>query len=146
MIFSAFDFIDLNQAERDASVNTEAIKRVVAEMIRERRAELEDPACTTKDHCDFLTQLLQDDYMKNDDKMLLDECLTFVGAATQSQTLLLTNLIYYIAKNQEVREKLMAEIKVKLMTLVPPGASLRDDATWHTILTQESLDSCPYLI
>ena len=146
MMFSAFDFADLNQAERESSVNTEAFKSVVADMIRERRAELEDPACTTKGHVDFLSQLLQDDYFKTDDQKILDECMTFIGAATQSQTFLITNTLYYLAKNQEVREKLMAELKVKLMPLVPPGASLQDETTWHTILTQESLDSCPYLL
>jgi len=61
--------------------------------------------------------------------------MTFIGAATQSQTFLITNTLYYLAKNQEVREKLMAELKVKLMPLVPPGASLQDETTWHTILT-----------
>jgi cytochrome P450 len=104
-------------------------------MIRERRAEFEDPACTTKNQVDFLSQLLQDDYFGNDDQKIKDECMTFIGAATQSQTFLITNTLYYLAKNQEVREKLMAELKVKLMPLVPPGASLQDETTWHTILT-----------
>lgn len=55
MIFSAFDFADLNQIERENSVNIEAFKAVVTDMIRERRAEIEDPACTTKNQVDFLT-------------------------------------------------------------------------------------------
>jgi len=55
MMFSAFDFTDLNQMERENSVNMEAFKTVVNDMIRERRAEIEDPACTTKNQVDFLT-------------------------------------------------------------------------------------------
>jgi hypothetical protein len=31
---------------------------------------------------DFLTILLQDDFFKNDEKMMIDECVTFLLAAT----------------------------------------------------------------
>jgi len=56
MMFGAFDYIDLNQKERENSTNMEAFKAVVADMIRERRAELDDPACATKTtHVDFLS-------------------------------------------------------------------------------------------
>jgi cytochrome P450 len=65
----------------------------------------------------------------------MDECLTFIGAATQSQSFLIANTLYYLAKNLDIREKLMEELKAKLMPLVPPGKSLKDNETWHTILT-----------
>ena len=54
----------------------------------------------------------------------MDECCTFIGAATQSQSFLIANTIYYLSKNFDVREKLMEELKAKLMPLVPPGKSL----------------------
>jgi len=78
--------------------------------------------------------------------MIQDECMTFIGAATLSQTFLLTNILYYLAKNPDVRDKLLAEFKNKLMPLVPPGAKLQDETTWHAVLTQENLDTCPYLL
>lgn len=55
MMFSAFDFTDLNKMERECTVNVENFKNVVTDMILERRAEIEDPACTTKNQVDFLT-------------------------------------------------------------------------------------------
>ena len=61
--------------------------------------------------------------------------MTFIGAATQSQAFLVSNTLYYLAKNQDVRTKLIDELKNKLMPLVPAGASLKDNETWHTILT-----------
>jgi cytochrome P450 len=65
----------------------------------------------------------------------MDECLTFIGAATQSQSFLIANTLYYLAKNLDVREKLLAELKAKLLSQVPAGASLKDNETWHSILT-----------
>ncbi len=65
----------------------------------------------------------------------MDECLTFIGAATQSQSFLIANTLYYLAKNLDVREKLLAELKAKLLSQVPQGASLKDNETWHSILT-----------
>jgi len=48
LMFSVFDFADLNHAERESTVNLNSFKASVRQMIQERREELEDPNCTTK--------------------------------------------------------------------------------------------------
>ena len=57
-----------------------------------------------------------------------------------SQTLLITNVLYYLAKNPDVRSKLLVELRTKLMSLVPKGSLLEQDETWYDLLTQENLD------
>jgi len=52
---------------------------------------------------DFMTQLLSDDHFKDNDQIILDELLTFIGAATQTTTFLITNFLYYMTKNPEIR-------------------------------------------
>ena len=56
-------------------------------MVAERRLELADPNYQKKD--DFLTILLTDELFINNDTMIVDECITFLGAATQTTTLLI---------------------------------------------------------
>ena len=63
------------------------------------------------DKGDFLTQLLSDDLFKGQDQYIIDECLTFMAAASQTTTLLISNALYYLTKNKEVCERLREEIK-----------------------------------
>jgi cytochrome P450 len=48
------------------------------------------------DKGDLLSILLSDDLFKDDDKMIIDECLTFFFAATQTSSMTLQNMIYYL--------------------------------------------------
>lgn len=48
LLFSVFDYADINAAERESTLNANNFKECVRQMIRERKAELADPNCTTK--------------------------------------------------------------------------------------------------
>ena len=77
----------------------------------------------------------------------MDECLNFIGAATQSTTFLTTNLIYYLIKNPEVKTKLQEEIKTKILTKIPEGSDFAQDSVWQDLFCKtEIFDSCPYLL
>ena len=60
---------------------------------------------------DFLTLLLTDELFMNDEAMVTDECITFLGAATQTTTLMITNAMYYFITNRDILEKARSEIK-----------------------------------
>jgi cytochrome P450 len=99
---------------------------------------------------DFLTLLLSDELYKDNDKMMLDECPTFIGAATQTTTFLITNCCYYLTKNPEVRAKLLSELKEKIFSKIPATTSqsspLSDPRVWQDLLIdQRLLDDCHYL-
>jgi cytochrome P450 len=51
-----------------------------SEVVSRRREAMKDS--NYKDKGDLLSILLNDDLFKNDDKMIIDECLTFFFAAT----------------------------------------------------------------
>lgn len=54
---------------------------------------------------------MTDELFMNNESMMIDECITFVGAATQTTTLLITNAMYYFITNKDKLEKARAEIK-----------------------------------
>lgn len=77
-------------------------------VIQKRREELKDPNNDIKE--DFLTILLTNEFFKENDELIRDECMTFVLASTQTTTLLISNALYYLTVNTEVRQKLRDEV------------------------------------
>ncbi len=63
-------------------------------MIVNRREEMKSPSFKSKG--DFLSLLLTDDLFKDKDDYMVDECLTFMLAATMTTTMLISNAIYYL--------------------------------------------------
>ena len=49
-----------------------------------------------EDKGDLLSILLSDDLFKNDDKMIVDECLTFFFAATQTSSMSTGNMLIHL--------------------------------------------------
>ena len=91
---------------------------------------MRDPNFKDVQRSDFLTQLLGDELFKKEEGLIMDECMTFIGAATQTTTFLITNILYYLTKNPKMREKALNEIKSKLLVKLPAGASLCDVTAW----------------
>jgi cytochrome P450 len=50
---------------------------------------------------DFMTMLLQDDLFKGQNDYIVDECLTFMGAASQTTALLMANALFYLTQNKD---------------------------------------------
>jgi cytochrome P450 len=146
-VFDIFDYCDLNSDEREITRNIDVFRANVKRLLAERRLEMAQPGFNPKDQYDFLTQLLGDDLFKGDEGLIINECMTFIGAATQTTTFLLTNIVYYLTKNPEIRDRALNEIRSKLLVKMPQGASLSDDEMWQEILLNgENLDNCPYLL
>jgi len=146
-MFDWFDLMDITSEERENNGNVQRFKEHVRSLIEDRRREMKEPGFNIKGSFDFLTQLLSDDMYKDNDKMMMDECLTFIGAATQTTTFLLSNVVYYLMKNPEVLIKAKAEIKANLLSRLPKGASLAEDGVWENLLlSEENADTLPYML
>ena len=76
--------------------------------MNQRRQEMSNPKFNNKG--DFLTILLSDDLFKNSEAYIIDECLTFMLAATMTTTMLISNAIYYLSSADEKLEILRKEL------------------------------------
>ena len=135
-IFDIFDKVDLTAAERENTGNVERFKALVKEIVAERRLEGKESHTAS---FDFLSQLLSDDMYKDNEKMIMDECLTFIGAATQTTTILLTNIVYYLTKNPDVKAKLMKELEAKLVSKIPCKSEMAKSETWQDLLLSDDV-------
>ena len=53
--------------------------------------------------------LLNDDLFKGKDDSIIDECMTFMSAGTQTVSTLVTNVIYYLTVHKDIRDKVREE-------------------------------------
>ena len=111
-VFRQFtDFFDgtiIGAEEKENATNVASFKNFVVEMINERRSELKDPNAPRKN--DFLTLLLTDELFTNKDDMIIDECINFIVAATQTTSQLISNTLYYFTVNQDKLELARKEV------------------------------------
>jgi cytochrome P450 len=80
------------------------------DIVTERRKEMENHEFN-KLLQDFLTILLTDELFAGNDEMVIDECVTFMLAATQTTTTLLKNLFFFLTMHPQFAEKARVEFK-----------------------------------
>lgn len=68
-------------------------------------------APTFENKGDFLTLMLNDELFKDKDDYMIDECITFMTAATMTTTMLISNGVYHLTCNKSKLDKLRHEIK-----------------------------------
>lgn len=112
------------------------------EMIAKRKQEMALPSFKNKG--DFLTLLLSDDLFKDKDDYMVDECLTFMLAATMTTTMLISNAIYYLTQNPESLSKLRKEM-AKNIKSAKPMTNLNNEEWKQILLDDELLTDCSYL-
>ena len=59
---------------------------------------------------DFLEILLKDENFAGNDDMIVDECLTFFFAGSQTSSVAAQNLILMLIKHPEIKEKILKEL------------------------------------
>lgn len=74
--------------------------------------------------------------------MMIDECMTFIVAATQTTSVMIANTLYYITRDLRVRKNVIDEVK-KFIT--KDEDKLGETETWLKVLNSENLNDCSYL-
>ena len=83
-------------------------------MIEKRQKEIEkDPSL--KEKGDFLTILLCDPHFKNREMRVIDECLTFFFAGSQTSSNATQNLIFALCKHPEYQDRILEELNREIV-------------------------------
>jgi cytochrome P450 len=97
-----FDFLEdtyIGKQEKTLLKNIESFRVFIQGFIEQRRIDMKTP--NVKLPSDFLSILLEDEVYYESDKMIVDECFTFVFESTQTTTTLMSNFIFSIIMNEE---------------------------------------------
>ncbi|KAJ6049664.1 uncharacterized protein N7446_007009 [Penicillium canescens] len=115
---------------KDIEENGEVIRNVARQMIREKKAKMEDPKAETG--IDIVSVALSSGTF--DEENLVDQCMTFLGAGHETTATALQWAVYALCKNPDVQTRLRDEVRANL-------PSLNDE----TPITAAEIDNLPYL-
>ena len=97
-------------------------------MITKRRELIKnDPEAANKKG-DLLSILLTDELFSLDNEMIVDECLTFFFAGSQTSSVTIQNLFMHLIKNRHYGDKIVQEIEQEV---VRPYLTPGHDGTWE---------------
>ena len=117
-------------ADRRYFRNVDRFRSFVQILIDERRKT------TTNNEDDLLSILTTSEFFKADnDGMIIDEIFTFFLAGMKTIQVSTTNLIYYLTKHPEFKQKLLAEI-------LPPLKESLDNLTYDRATEFDYLQCC----
>jgi cytochrome P450 len=108
----------------------EVIRNVARQMIREKKAKMEDPKAETG--IDIVSVALSSGTF--DEENLVDQCMTFLGAGHETTATALQWAVYALCKNPDVQTRLREEVRASL-------PSLNDERP----ITAAEIDNLPYL-
>lgn len=74
--------------------------------------------------------------------MMIDECVTFLIASTQTTSVMLYNALYYLICNQEQRQKCTDDINQLLTEVHDPSEK---EINWVEVLKYENLQTLKYI-
>ena len=74
--------------------NSDRFRDFLRTLINQRRKEMAQDK--DRQRGDFLSMMLNDDLFRDKEDYLVDECLTFMVAATMTSTALINSAIYYL--------------------------------------------------
>jgi cytochrome P450 len=86
--------------ERDLLANCKALRALFEHMIDNRRELIKAFPEEAKKKGDLLSILLTDELFCLDNEMIVDECLTFFFAGSQTSSVTIQNLFLHLIKNK----------------------------------------------
>jgi cytochrome P450 len=72
--------------EREQKANAVALRNLIEDIIDKRKKAFEEDPSLIEQYSDLLTILLVDPHFKNNKKRIIDECLTFFFAGSQTSS------------------------------------------------------------
>jgi len=97
----------LTQDEKEVLQNVRLIRNVFREFVDKRRAEMK--MADYQEKGDLLSTLVQDELFDNDTEVIIDQCMTFFFAGSQTLFFSTSNLIMYLMQNRSWMEKVRQE-------------------------------------
>ncbi len=111
-LFDFFDEMNITKSEKDIYKSNMIFREFLTDLVRERRKEIEQGIDLERG--DFLTILLNDDLFKDNESIMVDECITFMRAGITTSSTMMSNALFYLTRHTEIRDKLREELKVTL--------------------------------
>lgn len=115
---------------QDIKDSGEVIRNVARQMIRQKKAKMEDPKAETG--IDIISVALSSGTF--DEENLVDQSMTFLGAGHETTASALQWAVYALCKNPNVQTRLRDEIRANLPSLDDP-----------TPISAAAIDNLPYL-
>ncbi|KGO41082.1 Cytochrome P450 [Penicillium expansum] len=115
---------------KDIKQSGELIRNVARQMIRQKKAKMEDPKAETG--IDIISVALSSGTF--DEENLVDQSMTFLGAGHETTASALQWAVYALCKNPNVQTRLRDEIRGNLPSLDDPNP-----------ISAAAVDSLPYL-
>ena len=104
----------LTPHERDVKANALTLRTLIQGIVDRRRAAIAKDE-SLKKAGDFLTILLIEPFFANDNERIIDECLTFFFAGSQTSAITTQNLVVALIKHPEYQDKLLQEFEEELI-------------------------------
>jgi cytochrome P450 len=112
VIFPFLADIYITSREREILRNCQRLRNFLLQIVQKRRSvNLKQ----NDSHGDLLGILLEDENFNGDDRMIVDECLTFFFAGSQTSSAAAQNLILMLIKHPEIRDNILAELDTMLI-------------------------------
>ncbi|KAJ5959470.1 uncharacterized protein N7479_006620 [Penicillium vulpinum] len=115
---------------KDIRESGEVIRNVARQMIRQKKAKMEDPKAETG--IDIISVALSSGTF--DEENLVDQSMTFLGAGHETTASALQWAVYALCKNPNVQTRLRDEVRANLPSLDDP-----------TPISATAIDNLPYL-
>ncbi|CAG8168969.1 unnamed protein product [Penicillium nalgiovense] len=115
---------------KDIKESGEVIRNVARQMIRQKKAKMDDPKAETG--IDIISVALSSGTF--DEENLVDQSMTFLGAGHETTATALQWAVYALCKNPDVQSHLRDEIRANLPSLDDP-----------TPISAAAVDNLPYL-
>ena len=114
-LFPQLTKVFITPSERDMMRNALLLRARIEEICERRRKliQAKDPEIMKKN--DFLTILLQNKHFEDNNKRLVDECLTFFFAGSQTSAIATQNLLFSLIKHPEYQQKILDELDEKVV-------------------------------
>lgn len=116
---------------KDLSEGGAVVRDVARQMIRQKKAKMEDPNATTG--FDIISVAMKSGTF--DEENLVDQLMTFLGAGHETTATAMQWAVYALCKNPEVQTRLREEIRANLPSISAENPTI--DAT--------AIDNLPYL-
>ena len=111
-VTASFDRSYIGSQEKEQYKNIITMRNFIKDLIIAKREEIKANPKLVK--ADFLSILVEDELYKGDFKMIIDECISFMIAATQTTAVLVSETLFRLTQDKSILQKVRSEMKDKM--------------------------------